>query len=339
MHGISHSSSLNVERCRGPCALPQAGGPLRLSLANWPAAAGAGLLQQCFAQFGYRYEIERLPHVPFKADLALNVLPGLSIVEGTLHGTRTCRTKQLAEDGTDDALLMISLRGPHLIEQFGREVVLGDGDAVLVSGSDRSCFTHRPPGELLALRLPKTRVKGMLRVDHSLYMQRIPAGVAALRLLRNHVKQSWARDVVTDVSLIRLLSEQITDLMAATVGATNDAAEGGNASGLRAARLSLVKREVMLRLQDPGLSVGQLSKHFRCSERSLQRLFELDGQSFSHFVLQKRLALAHRMLSNPVLRAEKISSVAYDCGFSDVSYFNRAFRRAYGSAPSLVRIS
>ena len=312
---------------------------MRLSLANWPAAAGASLLQQCFAQFGYRYEIERLPHVPFKADLALNVLPDLSIVEGTLHGTRTCRTKQLAEDGTDDALLMISLRGPHLIEQFGKEVVLGDGDAVLVSGSDRSCFTHKPPGELLALRLPKTRVKGMLRTDDRIYMQQIPAGVAALRLLRNHVKQSWASDVVTDVSLIHLLSEQITDLMAATVGATNDVAEGGNAGGLRAARISLVKREIIRRLHDPGLSVGQLSKHFHCSERSLQRLFELDGQSFSLFVLRKRLALAHSMLSNPALRAEKISSVAYDCGFSDVSYFNRAFRRAYGLAPSLVRAS
>jgi AraC-like DNA-binding protein len=29
--------------------------------------------------------------------------------------------------------------------------------------------------------------------------------------------------------------------------------------------------------------------------------------------------------------------IAYDCGFGDVSYFNRVFRRRYGAAPSDVR--
>jgi AraC-like DNA-binding protein len=29
--------------------------------------------------------------------------------------------------------------------------------------------------------------------------------------------------------------------------------------------------------------------------------------------------------------------VAYDCGFGDVSYFNRMFRRQFGAAPSDIR--
>jgi AraC-like DNA-binding protein len=54
-------------------------------------------------------------------------------------------------------------------------------------------------------------------------------------------------------------------------------------------------------------------------------------------VLAQRLARAHRTLIDPRRIGEKISAVAFDSGFSDVSYFNRAFRRHYGMAPSDVR--
>jgi AraC-like DNA-binding protein len=40
-------------------------------------------------------------------------------------------------------------------------------------------------------------------------------------------------------------------------------------------------------------------------------------------VLAQRLARAHCMLVDPRRDGEKISAVAYDCGFGDVSYFNR----------------
>jgi AraC-like DNA-binding protein len=32
-----------------------------------------------------------------------------------------------------------------------------------------------------------------------------------------------------------------------------------------------------------------------------------------------------------------ISSIAFESGFGDLSYFNRAFRRQYGAAPSEIR--
>ena len=56
-------------------------------------------------------------------------------------------------------------------------------------------------------------------------------------------------------------------------------------------------------------------------------------------MLTQRLARAHHMLSDPRRSGEKIANIAYDVGFGDVSYFNRAFRRRYGAAPSEVRAS
>ena len=43
------------------------------------------------------------------------------------------------------------------------------------------------------------------------------------------------------------------------------------------------------------------------------------------------------MLIDPRYAGEKISSIVYDCGFGDISYFNRIFRRHYGATPSDVR--
>jgi len=45
------------------------------------------------------------------------------------------------------------------------------------------------------------------------------------------------------------------------------------------------------------------------------------------------------MLSDPRLGDRTIGSVAFDVGFGDLSYFNRAFRRRYDATPSEVRQS
>jgi len=74
-----------------------------------------------------------------------------------------------------------------------------------------------------------------------------------------------------------------------------------------------------------------------CTPRFVQRLFEAEGTTFTAYVQAQRLARAYRVLADPRSESEKISAVAFDCGFGDVSYFNRLFRLQYGAAPSDVR--
>ena len=42
-------------------------------------------------------------------------------------------------------------------------------------------------------------------------------------------------------------------------------------------------------------------------------------------------------MADPVLDGQKISEIAYRCGFSDLSYFNRAYRQKYGETPKAAR--
>jgi AraC-like DNA-binding protein len=58
---------------------------------------------------------------------------------------------------------------------------------------------------------------------------------------------------------------------------------------------------------------------------------------YSEFVLGQRLARAYGLLRNPLYFHCKISVIAFELGFNDLSYFNRTFRRRYGATPSDVR--
>jgi AraC-like DNA-binding protein len=66
-------------------------------------------------------------------------------------------------------------------------------------------------------------------------------------------------------------------------------------------------------------------------------LFASERTSFTGFVRDARLDSAYRKLMSPGFDHLLISEIAYDDGFNDLSYFNRAFRRRFGMSPSDAR--
>jgi AraC-like DNA-binding protein len=57
----------------------------------------------------------------------------------------------------------------------------------------------------------------------------------------------------------------------------------------------------------------------------------------SAVAIDHRLSRLHARLTDPGSAAIAIAVLAFDAGFSDLSTFNRAFRRRYGATPSDVR--
>ncbi|WP_148270452.1 hybrid sensor histidine kinase/response regulator transcription factor [Haliscomenobacter hydrossis] len=84
-------------------------------------------------------------------------------------------------------------------------------------------------------------------------------------------------------------------------------------------------------LSDHTFSVEQLCKAIHLSQRQLQRKLEaLTGFSPNQFIRSIRLNHAKILLRDPEL---SITAVAYDCGFSDPSYFARVFKQEFGITP------
>jgi AraC-like DNA-binding protein len=88
---------------------------------------------------------------------------------------------------------------------------------------------------------------------------------------------------------------------------------------------------------DPNLSAIRVAKLLGITPRYVHLLLEETGKSFTHHVLDRRLERAAALLRDPRWRHRKIAEIAAEAGFTDLSYFNRSFRRRYGATPSVVR--
>ena len=169
------------------------------------------------------------------------------------------------------------------------------------------------------------------------FMRPVPRHTEALQLLTRYLCLFDDQQSLATPELRSLVVNHVYDLVALALGATRDAAAIANGRGVRAARLHAIKTEILNSLNRHELSLAGLAARHGVTPRHVQMLFESDGTTFSRFLLDQRLARAHRMLSNPLLAERTISTIAYEAGFGDLSHFNRAFRRRYGETPSDVR--
>lgn len=310
-------------------------GPVRWAFDDMPVRERPTLLREYLARAGVHYEFHAVGDVPFHVDLVMHALPGLMVVTGDLHAARCFGARERAAETRDDATLLVSLEGAHRIEQSGRDIVLDEGEAAFTSCSDLSIMTHGAASRMLGLRFPKAGLAPLVEGLEDGWARRISRDLPALRLLRSYLTLAWDEQTQAAPDLQGSVVAHVYDLMAVTIGATRDAA--AHARGLRAARLHAVKQDIDRHLDRADLSVGMMAHRHACTPRFVQRLFEAEGTTFTEYVQAQRLARAYRMLADPRREAEKISAVAFDCGFGDVSYFNRVFRRRYGAAPSDVR--
>jgi AraC-like DNA-binding protein len=134
-----------------------------------------------------------------------------------------------------------------------------------------------------------------------------------------------------------LVSSHLQDLAALAIGATRDAAAVAGGRGVPAARLRAIKADIVKHLTDRLLSIETIALRHGITPRYVSMLFESDTMTFSEFVLAQRLNRVHRILIDARFFGRTVSSIAFEAGFGDLSYFNRAFRRRYGATPSDVR--
>jgi AraC-like DNA-binding protein len=105
----------------------------------------------------------------------------------------------------------------------------------------------------------------------------------------------------------------------------------------RGNRCAAILRAIESRSGDPNLSAITVAKQLGITSRYVHLLLEETGKSFTYHVLERRLERAAVLLRDPRWRYRKIADIATEAGFSDLSYFNRAFRRRFGVTPSAMR--
>jgi AraC-like DNA-binding protein len=171
----------------------------------------------------------------------------------------------------------------------------------------------------------------------SVGMRVVPRGTEAVTLLARYVGAMLDATLPTSTEVCRAVASHLHDLVALSAGATLDGAAVARARGVRAARLKAIKADITSSFLDETLTVSAIAARHGVTPRYVHKLFENEGVTYTQFVLQHRLDWALRMLRDPRCSARRISDIAYDAGFSDLSYFNRVFRRRYEATPSEIR--
>jgi len=309
--------------------------PIRLSIAGLPLRARERAVRE-FRERGL-LPIEPLRGCTVQATLTKWFLPGASVLAGTLGGVRQDGGPR-ARDADDDVFLGVNLAGASVATQGGRDVTLRDGDAVLLSEAAGPFTLFRPRHvRFLGVRVPRRAVAPLIVARDSAAMRAIPRGTEAVTLLARYVGTMLDATVPTSTEVCRAVASHLHDLVALSAGATLDGAAVARARGVRAARLETIKADITSNFLDETLTVVAVAARHGVTPRYVQKLFEEQGVTYTQFVLQHRLDSALRMLRDPRCAARRISDIAYDAGFSDLSYFNRTFRRRYEATPSEVR--
>ncbi len=309
--------------------------PLRFSTDDLPERDRIAYVREVYGRVIVKHEIEPCPGTPFYWRGVVRSLPGLGLATMEVSGVHTQRTAKQID--SDDLVLNVTLAGQRVVRQFGREAVVGAGEfAVTRSASVGECEVQAG-SHCLGIRIPLDAIRHMIADLDSVLVRTISDVVTPTSLLLTYVSFLQNADTLGGPDIWKLAASHVYDLVALTLGATREAAEIAKGRGLRVARLRAAKADIVENIGRHDLSLGTVAKRQGISPNYLRKLFDNEDSNYTEFVLEQRLAGAHRMLSDPRFGAHAISAIAYEAGFGDLSYFNHAFRRRYGATPSDVR--
>jgi AraC-like DNA-binding protein len=292
-------------------------------------AWGEALGRHC----GVRIDVDPRSAGDFRSTAKLVRLPTFALLEGSTSPMHQESSRGLVVN--DDVTFCSVTTSRWGMSQLGRSLDLHPGDWSLLSNSDVSEIIVPEESRHLGFSVPRAAIKSLVPDIGAVFARPIPASSTALQMLMRYLDLARRDNVVTTPALAAAFSGHICDLLALALGPTRDAAEHAKTRGLSAARLQAMKDDVASHLGRLDLSVNAVATRHKVSVRYVQRLFEESGSTFTQFVMEQRLAAAHKALGER--SGVPIHTIVYDLGFNDVSYFNRMFRRRYGCTPSDVR--
>lgn len=278
-------------------------------------------------------------NVPFEAAIEATAVG--SLVLGQMAGTikqATRRASNIAEDSNDGYLLLINKADTLLSGgQAGRDYAVGQGEAALVSASEPLKMLGADQNVWMNVVIPRAVLtQAFPRIDDRLALK-IGAENEALDLLKRYCLFLESGSPLVAPDLIAHATETIVDLIGLATGAKGEAAELAGLRGLRAARLQAVLAKIDDNFVNPSISAQGVAQELGLSIRYVHDLLQETGVSFSERILELRLQKTFKMLSARHCDGMRISEIAMTCGFNDVAYFNRCFRRRFGCTPKSAR--
>ncbi|MCJ2089804.1 AraC family transcriptional regulator [Methylobacterium sp. E-005] len=269
--------------------------------------------------------------LPFRGRTAIRLEPDLGIA--SVFGP----SRTWCDEGPAERLLLVRPAVGRLqVTQGGRTLACCSRDALLVAASRGAVFAATAVERIDILAIERRQLAGPLATLESGFLRRIGRDHPGLQTLTAYAA-GLLRGLIpaATAGLAELARAHLAELLAVIVREP-DLQANGPVPSRRDQRIQALKAEVEQRLGSPDLSLDTVARAQRISSRQIQALFQAEGETFSGFVLTRRLDRAMQRLTDGD-DARPVGAIAFDVGFGDLSYFNRTFRRRFGLTPSQAR--
>jgi len=242
--------------------------------------------------------------------------------------------REVKQDTGDSFYLAVQDEGNALISQHETSHWLRPGDMVLIDSQEPSEFTFFGEfNKLTFILLERPAVLTCVSTAGGNFLPKLDPLNGAISALLEKICQTPE----TDETLGNLLRDALFSAVAIMVyqePQRERTYDRHAKSGIEHA-LRISCQYMDSRYRDPQFNIREMADTLRLSMRQVQRGFSSLGMTPSKYLLIKRLEHARKEIDQIIAgkRDDLISTIAFEAGFSDLSYFQRTFRRAFGNSP------
>lgn len=310
---------------------------LSLSASDFDADVRVDAFQDAVASM-CRLDITPRDNATFQSETTIGLLPGLATGQ-TMHSPcSVVRTHALAAETGDNVMVHVPMSGGFSMYQQGGNNVLCKPGSVYLDPNEQPGMAefHAERNDVFYLSIPRAFLSSAGTSLNGALREIVPI-TPQWRLLLRYAQSLHDELALLPQEEIATCANHVHDLTVMAMGASREAEEVARGRGVRAARLKAIKTDIEAHLVSPQLTSDWIAKRHAISPRYMRALFAAEETSLRDHVSRRRLLLAHRRLCDPTQRMIAVSEIALSSGFSDLSWFNASFRRAFGATPRDVR--
>jgi AraC family transcriptional activator of tynA and feaB len=242
------------------------------------------------------------------------------------------RHTHIGKGGSDFYFLNLQIDGLACSVQRGHEQVCGPGDLAVVDTTEPFEIMNHRKFNLLCFAVPRQLLPMRFAERPRLTLSSTEMGRALARTLSGYADLCIGSAAAP---LVPAMGDHLLDLLSHA----DRFVTGKPPARVRpSVQLSMMLDHLDRHFAEVDFGAARLARKFGCSLRYVHKLFGGTGRSVGEHVNDRRILASARNLLDPGCRMT-IAEIAFAAGFSDISHFNRLFKRCHGLSPRDFRNS
>jgi AraC-like DNA-binding protein len=268
----------------------------------------------------------------FEAEMQTGQLGALKLFTFRNSPMDVARTqREIAKADIDDIIVCHQFAGRLALEQQTRQVVLEAGDFCLLDPLQPYSGHFYRDSKLFIMTVGRRALQARVGNLSAITVRHLGEGATG-KLTAGYLSHLPACADEPEERVADALQEQVLDLLALTLAGITD--QGGvTLSSPRALSEAKLRAVVEQNLSSPALSPAMVARLAGISVRYANALLARQGTSLYRFILSLRLDRCRRALEDPGQIHRTVTEIALSWGFTDLPYFSRTFKAAFGASP------